>query len=88
MVPNVVHEFDAVIEPWRALGAWGGIAAPIHIICAADTRAPTHAIAALLSATYPHWRLHEVATGGHMAPVARPDLVNPVIAEILAETTS
>jgi pimeloyl-ACP methyl ester carboxylesterase len=85
MVRNVIHEFDAVIDPWRALGEWGAIAAPTHIIRAADTRAPTHALAALLTATYPHWRLHEVATGRHMAPVARPDLVNPVIAEILAK---
>jgi pimeloyl-ACP methyl ester carboxylesterase len=83
MVRNVVHEFDAVIEPWRALGEWSAIAAPTHVIRAADTRAPTHALAALLTATYPHWRLHEVATGGHMAPVARPDLVNPVIVGIL-----
>jgi hypothetical protein len=26
-----------------------------------------------------------VTTGGHMAPVSQPDLVNPLIAEILAE---
>jgi pimeloyl-ACP methyl ester carboxylesterase len=85
MVRNVIHEFDAVIEPWRALDEWGAIAAPTHILHAADTRAPTHALAALLTSAYPHWRLHEVATGGHMAPVARPDLVNPVIADILAK---
>jgi pimeloyl-ACP methyl ester carboxylesterase len=86
MVHNVIHEFDAVIDQWRALPEWGAIAVPTHIIRAADTRAPTHALAALLAATYPHWRLHEVATGGHMAPVARPDLVNPVITGILEET--
>jgi len=85
MVRNVVHEFDAVIEPWRPLAEWGAIAVPTHIVRAADTRAPTHALATLLTSTYRHWRLHEVATGGHMAPVARPELVNPVIAEILAE---
>jgi pimeloyl-ACP methyl ester carboxylesterase len=81
-----VHEWDAVIGGWRGLAEWGGIAAPTHLIRAADTRAPTHALTTLLAAGYPHWRLHEVATGGHMAPVARPDLVNPLIADILAET--
>ena len=85
MVRNVVHEFDAVIEPWRPLAEWGAIAVPTHIIRAADTRAPTHALATLLASAYPHWRLHEVATGGHMAPVSQPDLVNPLIAAILAE---
>jgi pimeloyl-ACP methyl ester carboxylesterase len=85
MVPNVAHEWDAVMTAWRALTEWGGISAPTHIIRAADTRAPTHALATLLASAYPHWRLHEVAAGGHMAPVSQPDLVNPLIAEILAE---
>jgi hypothetical protein len=31
------------------------------------------------------WRLHQVSTGGHMAPVSQGDLVNPLIAEILGE---
>jgi pimeloyl-ACP methyl ester carboxylesterase len=86
VVPNVVHEWDAVLNPWRTLAEWGAIAAPTHIIRAADTRAPTHAIAALTTSAYPQWRLHEVARGGHMAPVTQPDLVNPLIADILAAT--
>jgi pimeloyl-ACP methyl ester carboxylesterase len=86
VVPNVVHEWDAVMTPWRALPAWASIAAATHIIRAADTRAPTRAIAEMLASAYPQWRSHEVATGGHMAPVAQPDLVNPLIAEILAKT--
>jgi pimeloyl-ACP methyl ester carboxylesterase len=85
MGASVVHEWDAVMTPWRALADWGGIAAPTHIIRAADTRAPTREIAALFATTYPHWRRHEVATGGHMAPVSRPDLVNPLLAEILGD---
>ena len=86
LLPNVLHEFDAVLEPWRALHEWSAVAAPTHILRAADTRPPTHAIATLLSVANPHWRLHEVATGGHMAPVARPDLINPLIAEVLDDT--
>ena len=30
--------------------------------------------------------MHEVPSGGHMAPLARPDLVNPSIAAALDET--
>ena len=85
LLPNVLHEFDAVLAPWRALHEWSAIAAPTHLMRAADTRPPTHAVATLLSVANPHWRLHEVATGGHMAPVARPDLVNPLIAQVLDE---
>jgi len=83
LLPNVVHEFDAVLNPWRALSEWSAIAAPTHVIRAADTRPPTHALATLLTTNHPAWQLHEIAIGGHMAPVAQPDLVNPLIARLL-----
>jgi hypothetical protein len=37
----------------------------------------------LLAKTYPDWTLHDVPAGGHMAPLSRPDFVNPLIAAIL-----
>ena len=83
LLPNVVHEWEAVMNPWRALNEWSAIAAPTHLIRAADSRTPTRAIAALLAEANPSWRLHEVASGGHMAPMARPDLVNPLIGRLL-----
>ena len=55
------------------------------LIRAADTRRPAHALASLLTAAGGAWRLHEVPEGGHMAPVSRPDLVNPLIAGLLAD---
>jgi len=88
MLPNVVHEWHAVISPAHPLDEWGKIAAPVHVLRAADTRYPTRAIASLLTTAHRHWRLHELEAGGHMAPLARPDLVNPLIAGILAEVTS
>jgi pimeloyl-ACP methyl ester carboxylesterase len=83
MLPNVVHEWSAVLTPWRPLSAWSSIRAPVHLIRAADTRPPTRELARLLTAQADSWRLHEVAQGGHMAPVSRPELVNPLIAELL-----
>lgn len=88
MLPNVLHEWDAVIAPSRPLPDWGNIPAPVHILRAADTRRPTHAVASLLVQTHRPWRLHELAEGGHMAPLSRPDLVNPLIANILTEVAS
>ena len=85
LLPNVVHEWDAVMKPWRTLAEWSAIAAPTHLIRAADSRAPTWAIAALLAEANPSWRLHDIACGGHMAPLARPDVVNPLIAQVLDE---
>lgn len=88
MLPNVLHEWDAVIAPSHDLAGWGRIAAPVHVLRAADTRHPTHAIASLLTNTHSDWRLHETGEGGHMAPLARPDLINPLIANILTEVAS
>src|SRR5215510_11343336 len=83
LLPEVTHEWSAVINPWRALPEWSAIAAPTHLIRAADSRAPTRAIAALLAVANPSWRLHDIACGGHMAPLARPDVVNPLIGRLL-----
>ena len=80
MLPPVVREWDMATSGLRPLEEWRAITAPVHLIRAADTRAPTRAIVSLLATSYPGWRVHEVPAGGHMAPLARPDLVNPVIA--------
>ena len=85
MLPPVVHEWDMAVG-MRPLDGWRSIAAPVHLISAADTRAPTHEIVKLLAKTYPDWHMHEIPSGGHMAPLSRPDLVNPLIAAALDET--
>ena len=84
VLPRVVHEWDAVLTPSRALAEWQRMRKPVHVIRAADTRAPTYALANLLTAAGGGWNLHEVPEGGHMAPVSRPDLVNPLFAALLA----
>jgi pimeloyl-ACP methyl ester carboxylesterase len=75
-----VHDWSMATTGIRALDGWRTITAPVHLIHAADTRAPTRAIVELLAKSYPDWHVHEVPSGGHMAPLARPDLVNPAIA--------
>jgi pimeloyl-ACP methyl ester carboxylesterase len=88
MLPPVLHEWEMVMSGVRPLEDWKTIAAPVHLIHARDTRAPTRAISNLLGKTYPHWRLHEVPSGGHMAPLARPDLVNPLIETVIDRQTA
>jgi pimeloyl-ACP methyl ester carboxylesterase len=83
MLPPVVREWDMATSGLRPLEGWRAITAPVHLIQAADTREPTRAIVDLLVKTYPDWHVHRVPSGGHMAPLARPDLVNPVIAAAL-----
>ena len=87
MLPPVVHEWRMATAGVRPLEGWGAIAVPVHLIHAADSRAPTRAIVKLLAETYPDWRRHEVPSGGHMAPLSRPDLVNPLIAAALDFTS-
>jgi pimeloyl-ACP methyl ester carboxylesterase len=84
MLPGIADEWGKLEKTGRSLADWGGIAAPVHLIRAADTVPPTRVITSLLAGAHPSWRLHEVPSGGHMAPVTRPDLVNPLIAQLVA----
>ena len=86
MLPAVVHEWDMATAGIRPLEDWGAITAPVHLIGAADTRIPTREIVKLLANTYPAWHVHDAPSGGHMAPLSRPDLVNPLIAAALEGT--
>jgi pimeloyl-ACP methyl ester carboxylesterase len=83
MLPAVVQEWGMAATGIRALDGWRAIPAPVHLIYAADTRAPTRAIVTLLATAYLDWHVHEVPSGGHMATLMRPDLVNPLIAAAL-----
>jgi pimeloyl-ACP methyl ester carboxylesterase len=83
MLRPVVPEFEMMFGATPTLDAWKGIHAPVHVIHAADTRHSTRAVVGLLRRQYPGWQFHEIAAGGHTAPISRPDLVNPVIGKIL-----
>jgi pimeloyl-ACP methyl ester carboxylesterase len=40
-------------------------------------------IVALFRQACPRWRYEEIVAGGHMAPLSRPDLINPVVKSFL-----
>lgn len=86
MLPPIAHEWDMLGIEGRPIEEWGKIAAPVHLLYAADTRLSTKRVTALLRRAHPHWKFHELPTGGHLAPIARPDLVNPLLTEILDGT--
>ena len=88
MLPAVVHEWDMATTGVRPLAGWGAISAPVHLIYAADTRTPTGEIVKLLAKSYPTWHVHKMPSGGHMAPLSRPDLINPLIARTLDGTNN
>lgn len=88
MLPPIVHDWSMAVAGLRPLAGWGAITAPVHLLHAADTRAPTREIASLLAKTFPAWRAQEMSSGGHTAPLARPDLFNPIVADILDASPS
>lgn len=82
--PNY-HEWDAVMTDDLSLEDWSRhLPNETTVVTAADTVNSIREIVSLLSEASPHWTFATLETGGHMAPLSRPDLVNPVIAEALA----
>lgn len=79
--PNY-FEWDFTREPITAF-AFGDIAARTLLMRSANTRPALREMVDLLRESFPHWKFVEIVTGGHMAPLTRPDLVNPVIAAFL-----
>jgi pimeloyl-ACP methyl ester carboxylesterase len=80
--PNY-HEWDT-FQHKTTLDDWRELPRRTLLVCARETARPIVAVAEVLRQAFPHWRSATVAEGGHMAPLTRPDLVNPLIAEFLA----
>lgn len=78
--PNV-YEWDSVLD--ADSGTVSAVRAATLVLTAEDTAPTIAAIVALLERSRPDWHFARLATGGHMAPVTRPELVNPVVASFL-----
>lgn len=82
--PNF-HEWDAVIAQDLSLEEWRSrLPRETTIISAADTVRTIRELVELLSSKSAGWKFETLATGGHMAPLSNPHLVNPVFAQALA----
>jgi len=82
-IPSNYHEWDAVLADRTPVEAWGSLAPRTLLVSAADTVRPIREIVEILSGA---WRgVHHVTLpeGGHMAPVSRPELVNPHVVAFL-----
>ncbi len=80
----VRNEFAAAFGARLTLDDWRDTLPRRTLVTfAADTTRPSREIAALLSLAGAGWAFARMQSGGHMAPVTRPDLVNPVIAQFL-----
>ena len=81
------YECEAVMNAAEAgLADWAtDLPARTTVGSAADTVPAIREIVDLLGEACPHWAFETLAAGGHMAPLTRPDLVNPLIARALLQ---
>ncbi|MCU1398714.1 MAG: hypothetical protein JWN62_1823 [Acidimicrobiales bacterium] len=82
-LPPNFHEWDAVMNDTTTPAEWGRIAADVLLVGFGGSRRSLKEIVEVFAAANPHWSVAHVAEGGHMAPLTRSDLVNPVIEQFL-----
>ena len=81
--PNF-FEWDAVMNETTSAEQWA-ILLPTAtlLVCDPNTVLPIREIMAVLRGSCPGWAYKEVTGGGHMAPLTRPDLINPIVGSFL-----
>jgi pimeloyl-ACP methyl ester carboxylesterase len=82
-LPPNFHEWDAVMNEETTIDAWKALEARTLVVSASGTRRPIQEIVELLAAACPHWSYAQIAEGGHMAPLVRPELINPIVRRFL-----
>jgi pimeloyl-ACP methyl ester carboxylesterase len=82
-LPPNFHEWDAVMGEHATIDVWGQSPAKTLVVSDVATRRPIREIVDLFAAACPHWSYRTIAEGGHMAPLTRPDLINPIVCEFL-----
>jgi pimeloyl-ACP methyl ester carboxylesterase len=81
--PNY-FEWDAVMNETTCVEQWARLL-PRSTLVVSDpnTVLPIREITAILRRACPTWLYKEIEGGGHMAPLTRPDLINPLVRSFL-----
>lgn len=82
-LPSNFHEWDAVMDEETTIDDWKALSARTLLVSDAATRKPIREIVGIFADACPHWTFHIIPEGGHMAPLTRPELVNPVVRQFL-----
>ncbi|MDE1953306.1 MAG: alpha/beta hydrolase [Betaproteobacteria bacterium] len=82
-LPPNFYEWDAVMGEETTVEEWKELPARTLVVSDAATRLPIREIVAILAKACPHWTFHTIPEGGHMAPLTRPELINPVVRQFL-----
>lgn len=82
--PNF-FEWDAVMNETTPVEQWATLLPhSTLLIYDPNTVLPIREIAALLRRSCPEWSYAEVPGAGHMAPLTRPDIINPLVSKFLS----
>jgi pimeloyl-ACP methyl ester carboxylesterase len=86
--PNF-FEWDAVMDDTTPVEEWAAML-PRSTLLVFDPAgvSPVREIAAILRRSCPGWTFAETPSGGHMAPLTHPDLVNPLVYSFLQSIAS
>jgi pimeloyl-ACP methyl ester carboxylesterase len=80
--PNF-FEWDAVMDE-TPVHQWARLLpAATLVVSDPNTVRPIREITELLRRSCPQWTYKEISAGGHMAPLTRPDLINPLVSSFL-----
>lgn len=79
-----IHEFDAMLEEPASAVLYATLPAKTLVMHAPEPRRPILEIVEILENVCPHWTFKQITEGGHMAPLTKPELVNPLILEFLS----
>ena len=86
--PNY-FEWDAVMNETTPVEEWAALLPrDTLLVCDPRTVLPIREIAELLHRSNPSWIYKEVPGAGHMAPLTRPDLINPLIGSFLRSSAA
>jgi pimeloyl-ACP methyl ester carboxylesterase len=81
--PNF-HEWDAVMDETIPAAEWAArLPRETLLVSDPETVLPIRELMTLLRAAAPGWAHRAVPGAGHMAPLTKPELVNPIVAEWL-----
>jgi pimeloyl-ACP methyl ester carboxylesterase len=81
-LPPIFHEWDSVMCEQTTIERCAALTCRTLVVSDRSTRRPIREIVELLQEACPRWSFRFI-DGGHMAPVTRPELVNPVVGEFL-----
>jgi pimeloyl-ACP methyl ester carboxylesterase len=77
------YEWQAVMDEETGVAGYAAIAARTLVVSDPETRRPIREIVEILAEGCPGWSFCTLPEGGHMAPLTRPELVNPIVREFL-----